>query len=226
MYIHVCIFPMGLVKVNRAYTYMYIHDNNDLFSSVPFYLCILRSAPASPTHHPFMTDIKDSDGGYLIHTQSNTSALHPFTLPPYLVNSTSHSLPPSPSRLATNPPGYPPGQALRFFTPLRVQSTSADALALESRRRVEEGSIVEIPSKKPRLSNELLDPSQHPKNIIIRSPQPAMMAPQQAMPCYPMPQATPIRYPPFVGMPMFVPQGFSAIALQETKGDKERDMAE
>ncbi len=189
--------------------------------------CVSRSAPASPTHHPFITDIKDSDGGYLIHTQSNTSSLHPFTLPyqlPQFVN-TSHSLPPSPSRLPSNPPGYPPGQGLRFFTPLRVQSTSADALALESRRRVEEG-CVEIPSKKPRLSNEL-DPSQHPKNIIIRSPQPAMMAPQQAMPCYPMPQAAPIRYhPPFVGMPMFVPQGFSAIPLQETKGDKERETVE
>ncbi len=182
-----------------------------------------------------MTD-KDNDNGFMIRhpPSATTNPPHPFTLSSFLpqfVNATSHSLPPSPSRLPTAA-GFP-HQGLRFFTPLGIQSPSTEALALEShrRQRIEDSNNnnIEIHNKKQRLSNDvesaiLKTPVQH---AMVKPSQQPILGPQPALPCFPLPQTTPIRYP-FV--PMFahqpiVPQRFSSLPIPE-KIEEEQESKE
>lgn len=186
------------------------------FSLIASYTVYCRSAPPSPTHHPFMADlnIKEHESAFIIRHAPPTTGTPHFTLPsflPRLPHSASHSLPASPSRLPHGTAGGFPTHALRFY-PLGIRSASTEALALESRQqqqhhlRENEG---EIPSsKRPRLSsdNDKLEAQQKPhpslpKSVIIGPNQSNLIAPTAAtLPCFPIAQPS-VRFP-FVGMPL------------------------
>ena len=133
----------------------------------------------------------------------HTNSTQPqFTLPsflPRLANTVSHSLPASPSRLPSHSGFTAPG--LRFY-PLGMQSPSTEALALESRRqRLRENDGEMAGSKKPRLSNESSSVEHSHQSISVQKPvimtptQSSLISTQPGMTCFPLTQATPIRYP-------------------------------
>lgn len=86
-----------------------------------------RSAPPSPTHHPFMAselNLREVEAKYSVPTKPTASH---FTLPPFFpqisASTSSHSLPASPSRPPTGFSATP----LKFF-PMTVRSNSSDDL--------------------------------------------------------------------------------------------------
>ena len=186
----------------------------DINVSVCLFPC--RSAPPSPTHHPFipaeLTVMKDTESTFIIPPQPPPVAPH-FTLPfvRRLPGTASHSLPASPSRL---PHSNFSAAHLRFF-PLNVRSTSTEALALESRVHPppipEQGEESPEPdSKRPCLSdesNEALEDGelrataiQNP--LLLPPTGQQVQLPPSAMPCFALPQATAQMRFPFMGLPV------------------------
>ena len=181
-----------------------------LFSNLDICLSLsCRSAPPSPTHHPFLPAelslLKDSEGTFIMPQQPPVPPppTH-FTLPSYvprLPHNASHSLPASPSRLphANFSPAH-----LRFF-PLNVCSTAADALALESRVHrppvPDHGEKSHMPEvKRPRLSEDSSEADEEARPLTIQNP--IMQLPPAAMPCFALPQPTNQMRFPFMGLPV------------------------
>ena len=108
-----------LISTNH---HLHVNNNNSLLSPLDFICC--RSAPPSPTHHPFMSSELNMEK-YSVPTKPAVTS-H-FTLPQFFsqiaANSSSHSLPASPSR----PPAGFTATPLKFF-PMTVRSSSSDDL--------------------------------------------------------------------------------------------------
>lgn len=176
---------------------------------------MIRSAPPSPTHHPFITDlnIKEHENTFIIRPNTAATTHTHFTLPSFLPRlpfSASHSLPASPNRLPHHgpTPGNFSSHTLRFY-PMGLSSASTEALALETRRIREENDSLPD-NKRLKLSNELdktndnhsKSPLLQQKSVIMGGGSQPLLAPPTATPhCF---QLAP-RFP-FVGMPLMAAQ--------------------
>ena len=131
-----------------------------------------RSAPPSPTHHPFMhSDFnpRELEAKFTMPTPPTSSH---FTLPPFFsqltASSSSHSLPASPSRVH---PGFSASQ-LKFFSGMR--SSSTEALALERPRKAPFGPIHEAREepapKRPKLEEREVEEKTVPRPAKSMSP--------------------------------------------------------
>ena len=163
-----------------------------------------RSAPPSPTHHPFMHsefNPRELEAKFAMPTPPTTSH---FTLPPFFSqltasSSSSHSLPASPSRAH---PGFSASQ-LKFFP--GVRSSSTEALALEQPRRVPFEPIHEAHEepapKRPKIEEREVQAKAGARPAVGKSVSAHLM------------EGRPIQVPTITSLPTMQPSGVQFLSL-------------